>query len=87
LQGLIENDGAAEDESIRKWLRFMLVNGGKEKTFDSCVDHIAAMLISEALELSNDNRSQAARLLGISRPTLHAKMEKFHITSGFNNRA
>ncbi|CAG0906162.1 unnamed protein product [Cyprideis torosa] len=84
LHALSGNDRTTGEENIRKWLRSMIVKGGSEKPFDSCMDHISAMLIREALELSNDNRSQAARILGISRPTLHAKMEKFHITSGFN---
>jgi len=35
------------------------------------------MLISEALTITRGNRSQAAKLLGLSRPTLHSKIEKY----------
>jgi DNA-binding NtrC family response regulator len=35
------------------------------------------MLISEALTITGGNRSQAAKLLGLSRPTLHSKIEKY----------
>ncbi|MDX2439830.1 MAG: helix-turn-helix domain-containing protein, partial [Desulfobacterales bacterium] len=35
--------------------------------------------ISEALTLSGGNRSRAAKLLGISRPTLHSKIEKYDL--------
>ena len=38
------------------------------------------MLISEALTFTQGNRSQAARLLGLSRPTLHAKIDKYQLT-------
>jgi transcriptional regulator of acetoin/glycerol metabolism len=36
--------------------------------------------VGEALRLTGGNRSQAARLLGLSRPTLHAKIEKYRLT-------
>jgi DNA-binding protein Fis len=37
------------------------------------------MLVGEALNLTGGNRSRAAKLLGISRPTLHAKIDKYHL--------
>ena len=40
------------------------------------MDHFTQALISEALALTGGNRTRAAKMLGISRPTLHAKMEK-----------
>ena len=41
------------------------------------LDKFASILISEALNLSGGNRSKAAKLLGLSRPTLHARIEKY----------
>jgi DNA-binding protein Fis len=43
------------------------------------MDRISAVLISEALQMSGGNRSRASKLLGLSRPTLHAKIEKHHL--------
>lgn len=50
-----------------------------ENMFDSCMDRFADILIREALNLSGGNRSRAAKMLGLSRPTLHAKIEKYGI--------
>ena len=33
--------------------------------------------IGEALNMTGGNRSQAAKLLGMSRPTLHSKIDKY----------
>jgi len=45
--------------------------------FDKCVDRFARILVGEALSLTGGNRSQSAKLLGLSRPTLHSKIEKY----------
>jgi len=37
------------------------------------------MLVSQALNLTGGNRSRAAKLLGVSRPTLHSKIEKYNL--------
>ena len=47
--------------------------------FDEIVDIISGIVISEALIATDGNRTQAAKLLGMSRPTLHAKIEKYNI--------
>jgi DNA-binding protein Fis len=43
------------------------------------MDRIAGILISEALNVTGGNRSRAAKLLGLSRPTLHSKIEKYNL--------
>jgi len=63
---------------IRQWLRQALVSGGQNH-FDTLMDRFAGLLISEALDLTGGNRSRAARLLGISRPTLLSKIEKYRL--------
>jgi DNA-binding NtrC family response regulator len=75
---LLENSGYAIND-VRKWVRSSLLSNPKEKLYDSWLDHVASILVEEALELCDGNRSKAARLLGITRPTLHAKMEKYTI--------
>ena len=64
---------------IQPWIQALLQSEKQEHLFDTCLDHIAALLIQEALVLTQGNRSHAAKLLGISRPTLHAKIEKFKL--------
>jgi DNA-binding NtrC family response regulator len=75
LAGRAESDGL-----LRRWVRETIALRSEAHTFDAIMDHVAALLVSEALGVTQGNRSQAARLLGLSRPTLHAKIEKFGIT-------
>ncbi|MBF0121488.1 MAG: sigma-54-dependent Fis family transcriptional regulator [Desulfobacterales bacterium] len=67
------------EQEIRKWLREILAYGNKDNMFDVCMDNFASILISEALTLTSGNRSQAAKMLGLSRPTLHSKLDKYRI--------
>jgi two-component system NtrC family response regulator/two-component system nitrogen regulation response regulator GlnG len=48
-----------------------------EKGFDNLMDEMGAVIIREALALYSGNRSQTARMLGLSRPTLLSKIEKY----------
>ncbi len=66
-------------EAIRPWLRTMLRSEKPERLFDACLDQVATLLLREALDLTAGNRSRAAKLLGISRPTLHAKIDKYNL--------
>jgi DNA-binding NtrC family response regulator len=78
-----ENRGTSPAEptgqAIRKWAREVLSGKNEKNLFDSCMDNIASIIISEALTLSGGNRSRAAKLLGLSRPTLHSKIEKYNL--------
>ncbi|SHO48301.1 sigma-54-dependent transcriptional regulator [Desulfopila aestuarii] len=73
------DDGAESTTEVRRWIRRELRSARQERLFDTCLDQIGAMLIEEALALTGGNRSQAARLLGVSRPTLHAKIDKYNL--------
>jgi nitrogen regulation protein NR(I) len=73
------NNDKEDDEAIRRWLRRALTVEGGEKTFGDVIDRFAGLLITEALNITGGNRSQAAKLLGLSRPTLLAKIEKYGI--------
>lgn len=75
---MIQDD--APEEAIRQWLRENLVAAQRDDLFSHLTDHFTALLITEALHLTRDNRSRAAKLLGISRPTLHARMDKLGLT-------
>ncbi len=57
----------------------MLQNPASEHLLDHCLDRVAALLIGETLNLTGGNRSKAAKILGVSRPTLHSKIDKYGI--------
>ena len=69
--------GADIEENIKKWIHEAITSEQGENMFESCIDRFGSMVIGEALKLTGGNRSKAARLLGLSRPTLHAKIEKY----------
>ena len=73
------NDDNSNNIIVRKLIRDKLTGASEAKLFDSCMDKFAAIIISEALMLTEGNRSGAARLLGLSRPTLHSKIEKYRL--------
>ncbi len=81
-----ENQENGDIAGVQQWIRGILLDGKNHKPYDSCLDHVASLLVREALDISNGNRSKAAKLLGITRPTLHAKMEKYNIICGFNSQ-
>jgi nitrogen regulation protein NR(I) len=74
-----EGDDHHPQEVIRQWVRQALVLGGEKNIFEAFMDRFASLLISEALELSRGNSSRAAKLLGISRPTLLSKIDKYRL--------
>jgi nitrogen regulation protein NR(I) len=67
------------DEIVRQWVRQSLISGDGKDVFDHFMDRFASLLISEALDLTGGNRSRAAKLLGISRPTLLSKIDKYRL--------
>jgi len=68
---------ASLEEAIRRWARGALAQDGGENLFGSLMDRFAGILIAEALNITSGNRSRAAKLLGLSRPTLLSKIEKY----------
>ena len=68
------------EEALRNLIRNQIRNCESDHLFEDAVDRFSALLINEALNFTGGNRSRAARLLGISRPTLHAKIDKYQLT-------
>jgi nitrogen regulation protein NR(I) len=66
-------------QAVREWVRELLVGGTEKDLFDWCMDRFASIVIGETLNLTGGNRSKAAELLGLSRPTLHSKIEKYKL--------
>lgn len=67
------------DEPIRKWVREKLTSDTTKDVFNSLTDRFASMLVAEAIKLTSGNRTRAAELLGVSRPTLLSKIEKYRL--------
>ena len=79
--GSLENPPATA-EDFRRFLRHTqsLVEEGQDLTsLRAWLDLAEAWRITQALRDCNGNRSAAARLLGIGRRTLYAKMDKLGI--------
>ena len=72
-----EPDALAAEDTIRRWMRGAMTSKAEPDSFEKIIDHLAAMLVGEALNLTDGNRTRAAELLGLSRPTLHSKIEKY----------
>ena len=64
---------------IRHWIRQDLATKAEDNIFEVFMDRFASLIIQEALDLTGGNRSQAAKLLGLSRPTLQAKIDKYRL--------
>ncbi len=73
-------DEQALEDAVRRWARRILMTSAEDSLFDRSMDRVASMIISEALSLAGGNRSRAAKMLGLSRPTLLSRMEKYKIT-------
>ena len=72
-----EEPGESVDDAIRQWIRYTLAAETEKDRFNALMDRFGSMLIAEALKFTGGNRSRAAELLGISRPTLLSKIEKY----------
>lgn len=65
--------------ALQEYVRLRFLEQPGEGCYDAIVDGIGSIAVSLALEACAGNRSQAARLLGLSRPTLLSKMDKYSI--------
>ncbi len=69
----------ADPPGEEQWLsliRAHLASYAGEHAYEELAEKIERLLIVEALRRSEGNQTHAARLLGLPRPTLHAKMQK-----------
>lgn len=73
-------ESAVTEDHLREWIRDQVRwSTATKNLYESATETFSSLLIEEALNFTDGNRSQAAKLLGISRPTLHAKIEKYHL--------
>jgi len=66
-------------QAVGEYVRQAVAAGGAD-LFVRLTGRFDALVLAEALRVTGGNRSQAARLLGLSRPTLLAKMERLGLT-------
>jgi DNA-binding NtrC family response regulator len=67
------------EDLLRKNIRHEMRQAHPGALFETLVDQYASIIISEALVETGGNRSKAAKLLGLSRPTLHSKIDKYQL--------
>ena len=74
---------AGGEEAMRQFLRQMLLGDHDRRdgqgVFGAAMDKVSGLLIAEALTITGGNRTKAAEILGLSRPTLLAKMDKLKL--------
>ncbi len=72
--------GEGHPSTEEQWLgliRAHLASNAGDHACEDLLEKIERLLIVEALRRSQGNQTHAARLLGLPRPTLHARMQKY----------
>ncbi|MCG8530694.1 MAG: sigma-54 dependent transcriptional regulator [Desulfovibrionales bacterium] len=77
-------DTASAEQTFEAWIRQMLLQGGSKGTLDELLNHFESLIIKEALNLTGGNRSRAAKLLDMSRPTLISRIHKYDLKFNTN---
>jgi len=75
-----EGGEAVVKDALAQWIRRELSAGETADAFEALMDRFGALVIREALEMTQGNRTRAAKLLGLSRPTLLSRIEKYGLT-------
>jgi len=68
-----------DQDRLRKAVRDYLKRRSGTSTHTQFLETVDKLLVAEALKLTKGNQTHAARLLGLTRPTLQAKMRKYHL--------
>ncbi|MGE4291075.1 MAG: sigma-54-dependent transcriptional regulator [Desulfovibrio sp.] len=77
-----EEESAQDEDPVRTWVRRTLTSHGGGDAFEAMINAVGKIAVSEALEMTDGNRTRAAKLLGMSRPTLIARIEKYGLKVG-----
>jgi transcriptional regulator with GAF, ATPase, and Fis domain len=68
--------GGFDPQRLGQCVQDFLEHHRSLRPFDELLETVERLLLTAALARAQGNQSQAARLLGIPRPTLHAKLQK-----------
>jgi two-component system nitrogen regulation response regulator GlnG len=71
LGQLVDNSLKLVDSSLKT---------GKPELYRQALDHFDRLIVSRTLQQTSGNQAQAAEILGISRPTLRAKLRSLNLT-------
>ena len=67
------------EDGLGDLARHYLATYTGDRAFDEFIMRAEKLLITEALQRARGNQTHAARLLGLPRPTLHAKIQKHQL--------
>jgi nitrogen regulation protein NR(I) len=67
------------EEAVARWARESLLVTESAKPYEEVMDTVSSLLIKSALEMTEGNKTRAAKLLGLTRPTLLAKIDKHRL--------
>lgn len=76
---VVDTQPEIQEDLLRKIVRHELLHTKQGDLFEALMDQYASIIISQALVETDGNRSKAAKLLGLSRPTLHSKIDKYQL--------
>ncbi len=77
--GMRSGTGEPFDDRLLELVQEYLRSRAGPRAHEQFLDNAERLLIVEALRNARGNQTHAARLLGLTRPTLHAKMQKHHV--------
>jgi len=72
--------GNSDMDNISDLVEKSFYNADTEQVYSKIIDEIQKVVIIKALERSHGNQLKAAKILGIHRNTLRAKISKFDIS-------
>jgi nitrogen regulation protein NR(I) len=78
-----EVNSSSEEQWLSLIRAHLTANAGNHAC-EELLEKVERLLIVEALRRSQGNQTHAARLLGLPRPTLHARMQKYGMHGGEN---
>ena len=71
------------EEAYRAMVKGELMKHAGGHVFEMLMNRAGRTIVGEALAITGGNRTHAAKLLGLSRPTLLARMEKYGLKKGW----
>jgi nitrogen regulation protein NR(I) len=75
----VSADAPSVEALGRQWIQGILMSEDRNDLFNYLMDRFGSLVVSEAMNLTGGNRSRAAKMLGLSRPTLQSKIEKYNL--------
>jgi nitrogen regulation protein NR(I) len=71
--------GTPDEKMLAEFVRRYLNAYRGPRAHEQFLEKAERLLVAEALQQTRGNQTHAARLLGLPRPTLHAKMQKYRL--------